>query len=95
MAVAAAATVGVRAAVDADTNAGRESVREFNIWKSALARWQQILVARLESAIGRELVVEDLECIAWNESPQALTVQTMPLLRELRSRNLISNVFRT
>jgi hypothetical protein len=95
MVVAVAATGAVRAAVDADTSTGRESVRETNIWKSTLPRWQQILVARLESALGRELVVEDLDCIAWNAAAQALIVQTLPLLRELRSRNLISNVFRT
>jgi hypothetical protein len=95
MVVAVAVIGAVRAAVDADTNTGRESVWELNIWKSTLPRWQQILVARLESALGRELVVEDLDCITWNAAAQALIVQTVPLLRELRSRNLISNVFRT
>jgi len=70
-------------------------VREFDIWKSALILWQQILVGRLETALGRELVIEDLDCIAWNTVARTLTVQTLPLLRELRSRNLISNVFRT
>ncbi len=96
MVVAVAAGIeAVAAAVDAGTNAGRASVREPNIWKSTLPRWQQILVARLESALGRELVVEDLDCITWNTATQALIVQTLPLLRELRSRNLISNVFRT
>jgi hypothetical protein len=92
---AVAGTEAVAAVVDAGTNAGRASVWELNIWKSTLARWQQILVARLETALGRELMVEDLDCIAWNAAAQVLIVQTLPLLRELRSRNLISNVFRS
>ena len=65
------------------------------MWKSALALWQQNLVTRLERALGRELIVADLECIAWNAAYESLTVATQPLLRELRSRNLISNVFRS
>jgi hypothetical protein len=64
------------------------------MWRSALLQWQQNLVTRLERALGRELVVADLDCIAWNSATQALTVEA-PLLRELRSRNLISNVFRS
>ncbi len=65
------------------------------MWKYALAQWQQKLVIRLESALGRELVDADVECIAWNEAYESLTVETQPLLRELRARNLISNVFRS
>ncbi|MGD0770138.1 MAG: hypothetical protein ABSB42_18300 [Tepidisphaeraceae bacterium] len=65
------------------------------MWKHALAQWQQKLVIRLEFALGRELVDADLECIAWNATGESLTVETQPLLRELRSRNLISNVFRS
>jgi hypothetical protein len=57
--------------------------------------WQQKLVVRLERALGRELVVADLECIVWNAAVESLTVEAQPLLRELRSRNLISNVFRS
>jgi hypothetical protein len=93
--VGAAVIEGVPAVVIDDINGGRISVREPNIWKSALILWQQILVARLETALGRELLVEDLDCIAWNAAARTLTVQTLPLLHELRSRNLISNVFRT
>jgi hypothetical protein len=63
--------------------------------KSALLIWQQNLVGRLESALGRPLVPDDLNCIAWNVLGQTLTVQAQPLLRELRTHNLISNVFRT
>ncbi|MGD0389578.1 MAG: hypothetical protein ABSC42_11540 [Tepidisphaeraceae bacterium] len=65
------------------------------MWKSALAQWQQSLVIRLERALGRELIVADLECIVWNTAFESLTVESQPLLRELRSRNLISNVFRS
>ncbi|HEX4056087.1 MAG TPA: hypothetical protein VHX86_17635 [Tepidisphaeraceae bacterium] len=65
------------------------------MWKSTLLQWQQNLLTRLERALGRELVVEDLNCIVWNAMGEALTVETPPLLQELRSRNLISNVFRT
>ena len=57
--------------------------------------WQQVLVTRLEGALGRQLATADLDCIAWNDIAQTLTVEAHPLLRELRSRNLISNVFRT
>jgi len=64
------------------------------MWKSALLQWQQNLVTRLEFALDRQLVVADMDCIMWNAAGEALTVQTPPLLRELRSRNLISNVFR-
>jgi hypothetical protein len=63
--------------------------------KSSLVLWQQNLVARLESALGRPLVAADLNCIAWNAVAQTLIVETPPLLRELRTHNLISNVFRS
>jgi hypothetical protein len=36
-----------------------------------------------------------MDCIAWNEAAQTLMVETQPLLRELRKRNIISNIFRT
>jgi hypothetical protein len=65
------------------------------MWKSDLVQWQQTLVIRLERALGRELVVADLHCIVWNRNSEALTVERPPLLRELRSRNLISNIFRS
>ncbi len=65
------------------------------MWKSTLLQWQQNLVMRLERDLGRELVVTDMDCIVWNTTGEALTVETPPLLQELRSRNLISNVFRT
>jgi hypothetical protein len=63
--------------------------------KSSLPFWQQGLVIRLEGALGRQLVAADLDCIAWNAVAQSLTVETYPLLRELRNHNLISNVFRS
>jgi|HubBroStandDraft_1064217.scaffolds.fasta_scaffold271398_2 hypothetical protein len=65
------------------------------MWKSALTQWQQGLVARLERDIGRQLSAADLGCIAWNAAGRTLTVETQPLLGELRSCNLISNVFRS
>jgi hypothetical protein len=65
------------------------------MWRSALPQWQQNLVTRLERALGRDLVAADLDCITWSAATQALTVEVPPLLRELRSRNLISNVFRS
>ena len=63
--------------------------------KSSLSYWQQVLVNRLEGAIGRQLVDADMNCIAWNAGAQSLTVEAHPLLRELRNHNLISNVFRS
>ena|ERR1700722_18117688 len=71
------------------------SMEEFNTWKAALLHWQRNLLKRLEGALGRELVIADLDCIAWSTTTESMTVQTLPLLRELRSRNLISNVFRS
>ena len=70
-------------------------MEEFNTWKAALLHWQRNLLKRLEGALGRELVVADMDCIAWSTTTESMTVQTLPLLRELRSRNLISNVFRS
>jgi hypothetical protein len=63
--------------------------------KSTLPYWQQVLVMRLEGDLGRPLVAADMVCIAWNTASQTLTVEAPPLLRELRSRNLVSNVFRS
>jgi hypothetical protein len=63
--------------------------------ESSLSYWQQVLVRRLEGALGRPLVDADMNCIAWNADAQTLTVETAPLLRELRARNLISNIFRS
>jgi hypothetical protein len=60
-----------------------------------LLDWQKKLVVRLESALGRPLVDADWDCIAWNTVAQTLTVESLPLLHELRARNLISNVFRS
>jgi len=65
------------------------------LWKSALLQWQQNLVTRLERALGRELLVADMDCITWNAAGETLTVEAQPLLRELRAQNLISNVFRS
>jgi hypothetical protein len=69
--------------------------KEFNMSKSPLLQWQQNLVARLERALGRQLVAADMDCVVWNATAEALTVEAPPLLRELRFRNLTSNVFRT
>jgi hypothetical protein len=63
--------------------------------KSTLLQWQQNLVTRLEGALQRKLVASDLDCIVWNADAEALIVEAPPLLRELRSRNLTSNVFRS
>ena len=62
---------------------------------SSLAYWQQVLVTRLEGALGRPLAAADLNCIVWNSAAQSLTVEMHPLLGELRNHNLISNVFRS
>ncbi len=40
------------------------------------------------------MIDADLACIVWNNSVETLTVQSAPLLSELRARNLVSNVFR-
>jgi hypothetical protein len=63
--------------------------------KSSLAYWQQVLVSRLEGALGRRLVAADMDCITWNSVAESLTVETHPLLGELRNHNLTSNVFRS
>jgi hypothetical protein len=65
------------------------------MYDSSLSYWQQVLVNRLEGALGRQLVAADMECITWNAAAESLTVEAQPLLRELRNRNLISNVFRS
>jgi hypothetical protein len=61
----------------------------------SLSYWQQVLVTRLQDSLGRPLVDADMVCIAWNAATQTLTVEAPPLLGELRSRNLISNIFRS
>jgi hypothetical protein len=63
-------------------------------WKSDLLPWQQTLMARLETGLGRALARADLPCIVWNAAAETLTVQNAPLLGEVRARNLTSNVFR-
>ena len=60
-----------------------------------LAAWQQNLIRRLELALSRPMTDADLTCVAWNAHGRTLTVQSLPLLTELRSRNLVSNTFRT
>jgi hypothetical protein len=56
--------------------------------------WRQQLMIRLEGGMGRSMVAADLACLVWNDAAGTLTVQSPPLLAELRARNLISNVFR-
>jgi hypothetical protein len=56
--------------------------------------WRQQLVKRLEKALGRGLLDADFACIVWNDAGGTMTVQSAPLLTEVRGRNLISNVFR-
>ena len=56
--------------------------------------WRQRLLKRLEKDMGRGMLDADLACIVWNDAVGTLTVQSAPLLTELKSRNLISNVFR-
>jgi hypothetical protein len=43
----------------------------------------------------RPITDEDMTCVRWDPEGRTLTVQSPPLLAELRARNLISNVFRT
>ena len=57
--------------------------------------WRQLLLARLERGMGRAIVDTDRAGLAWNESAGTLTVQSSPLLTELRSRGMVSNVFRS
>jgi hypothetical protein len=56
--------------------------------------WRQQLVKRLEKSLGRDLLHADFACIVWNDAGGTLTVESQPLLTELRARNLISNIFR-
>lgn len=60
-----------------------------------LLKWQLDLVARLEGALRRKLVAADFDCIVWNTEGEALRVEAMPLLQELRGRNMTSNIFRS
>ena len=60
-----------------------------------LLKWQLDLVARLEGALRRKLVAADFDCIVWNAEGEALRVEAMPLLKELRARNLTSSIFRS
>ena len=60
-----------------------------------LAIWQKHLIERLEAAMSRPITTADLTCVMWNVQAHTLTVQSIPLLTELRARNLVSNVFRT
>ena len=57
--------------------------------------WQRSLIARLERGISRPVTDHDMVCVLWNPQGRTLTVQSPPLLTELRARNIISNVFRT
>lgn len=57
--------------------------------------WQISLISRLERSLGRQLTAGDLGCVAWNADAKSLTVETPPLLAELRSNNVVSNVFRS
>ena len=62
--------------------------------ETGLMVWQQELIVRLERGLGRALGPGDARCIAWNLSAGTMSVTTQPLLDELRSNNLTSNVFR-
>ena len=62
--------------------------------ETGLMVWQQELVVRLERGLGRALGPRDAGCIAWNLNAETMSVATQPLLDELRSNNLTSNVFR-
>lgn len=63
--------------------------------KTDLEQWQQNLLARLERGLGRELVAVDYQCVEWSQQARTLTVVSSPLRNELRTKNLISNVFRS
>ena len=65
------------------------------MWDVPLNPWQAKLVTRLERGLRRPLVPADLGSLLWNVSGRTLTVQEPPLLVELRSKGLISNVFRS
>jgi len=60
-----------------------------------LLKWQLDLVARLEGALRRKLVAADFDCIVWNPTGESMRVEAVPLLKELRARNLTSNTFRS
>ena len=62
--------------------------------ETGLMVWQQELVVRLERGLGRALEPGDARCIAWKLSAEPMAVAPQPLLDELRSNNLTSNVFR-
>jgi len=63
--------------------------------ESGLLRWQLDLVARLEGALRRKLVAADFDCIVWNPAGESMRVEALPLLTELRARNLTSSIFRS
>ena len=63
--------------------------------ESQMSRWQLDLVARLEGALRRKLVAADFDCIVWNTAGESMRVEAVPLLTELRARNLTSNIFRS
>jgi hypothetical protein len=65
------------------------------VWEIPLSPWQEKLITRLERGLCRPLVPADVESLEWNVSGRTLTVQAQPLLAELRSKGLISNVFRS
>jgi hypothetical protein len=52
-------------------------------------------VERLEGSLRRKLVSADFDCIVWNAVGQSMRVQALPLLTEVRARNLTSNIFRS
>jgi hypothetical protein len=57
--------------------------------------WRRTLLERLEQGMGRALVDADRASLVWNEAAGTLTVQSSPLLTELRARGMASNVFRS
>ena len=63
--------------------------------ESQMSQWQLDLVARLEGALRRKLVAADFDCIVWNPAGESMRVEAVPLLSELRARNLTSNIFRS
>ena len=60
-----------------------------------MEQWQHDLIGRLERGLGRPLTHIDLPFVAWDTNGRTLSVVSRPLLDELRSNNLKSNVFRT
>ena len=65
------------------------------MWKASLEQWQLDLIVRLERGLGRPLLPADLACVAWESAGKVMSVVGRPLLGELRTNNLTSNVFRT